>query len=109
MVTINIKGNPKKISALSFMGDDLKSWNQLKNIQSNTKNIILYNTPLAKDIINQYKTNLNKDNNFCLYNMTSDFKNLLNNFKELNDITLDIKYSLYKNRNNVWEIWYNAW
>lgn len=107
MITVNIKGNPKKISALSFMGDDLKEWDQLKNIQSNTENIILYNTTLAKNIINQYKVNLNKDNNFCLYNLTPQFKDFLKNFQNLNSITLDIKYSLYKNRNNNWELWYN--
>lgn len=107
MITINIKGNPKKISALSFIGDDLKEWNQLKNIQSNAKNVILYDTTLAENIISRYKINLNKDNNFCLYNMTPDFNEFLKNFKELTDITLDVKYSLYKNRNGNWEIWYN--
>lgn len=108
MVTINIKGNLKKLSMVKLKGDQLKSWDQLKNIQSDTTVLNINDTELAKNIIGQYKSNLTKENNTCLYNETSDFKEILKNFKNLHRIFLDIDYSLYKNRNNEWEIWYNA-
>lgn len=106
MITINISGNPKKINTVSFRGDKLKSWTQLKNIQSNVDNLTLYGTAIAKDIIKQYKVNLTKENNTCAYTINQPFKQLLKNFKNLKEITLDIKYSLYKDRDG-WSVFYN--
>lgn len=106
-ITIGIKGNPKRISTVQIRGRKLKNWSQLKNIKSDTQTLIIATSELAENIIKTYKSNLSAESNTCLFNQTNDFKDILKNFKNLNNITLDVKYSMYKNRDNTWEIFYN--
>lgn len=102
-ITVNIKGDTTKNNTLSVSDPDLKRWSQLKIFNSNTKNIYLYNTDLSNNIINKYQSQDGKSV-FIDYD-DPEFKSILNNFKNLKEVTLDVGCSLFKNSSG-WELYF---
>ncbi len=104
-VTINLKGNSKKIKHIYIHKDSkLKSWSNFNKIISNTKNITMVDTPLAHEIKQQYRTILTEDNPIAPFESSPQFLRAMKNFQELESITLDIGWEISKDRRGNWEI-----